>query len=70
MKLRIVEIMASNTLLTNMIDGILGTSNLSLLRNEASFKLLLISIKQVNNELAVSVIYDTPRAPQCVFNDA
>ena len=67
-KLRIVETMASKIILTNMIDKILGTSDFSLLRNEARFKWLLISRKQVNNELGVSLIYDTPRAPQCVLH--
>ena len=70
MKLRIVETMASKTSLTNMIDKILGRSNFSLLRNEESFKWLLISRKQGKNELGISLIYDTPGAPQCVLHNA
>ena len=70
MKLRIVETMASKTSLTNMIDKILGTGDFSLMRNEARFKWLLISRKQVNTELGVSLIYGTPKTLKCVLHNA
>ena len=56
MKLKIPKTMASKTLLIYMIDRMLGTNKFFGLRNEASFKWLLISIKQVNNELGVYVL--------------
>ena len=45
--------MAFETLLIDMIDRILESSDFPLLRNEPSFKWLFISRKQVNNELGV-----------------
>ena len=56
MKLKIAKTMASKALLIDMIDRMLGTSDYSGLRNEARVKWLLISIKQVNNELGVYVL--------------
>ena len=55
-KSRIDETMTSDTPLTDRIDKILGTSDFSLLMNDWSFKWLLISRKQVNNDLVVSLI--------------
>ena len=62
--------MAYETHLIDMIDKMLGTSDFSLLRKDSSFKLFLISIKLVNNELGVSLIYDTPRDPKSVLHNA
>ena len=55
-KLKIVETMDFEILLIYMFDKILEKNDFSLLRNEASFKWLLISKKQVNNELGVSLL--------------
>ena len=48
--------MASKTLLIDNIERMLGTSDFSLLINETRFKLFLVSRKQVNNDLGVSLL--------------
>ena len=48
--------MVSTTLLINKIEKMLGTSDFSLLRNEARFKIFPVSRKQVNNDLGVSLL--------------
>ena len=48
--------MVSKTLLIDKIERMFGRSNFSLLRNEVRFKLFLVSRKQVNNDLGVSLL--------------